>query len=379
LIIKPVGETMKARNVITELLQSAGIEINGNHPWDVQVHDDRFYQRVLRDTDLGLGESYMDGWWDCEALDEMINRIFLARLDEKVKKSPRLVFHALKSKLFNRQTKSRSRIVGERHYDLGNDLYNAMLDSRMNYTCAYWKEAETLDKAQEDKLDLVCKKIDLKPGMKVLELGCGWGSFAKYAAEKYNAEVVAVNISKEQVKLARKLCKGLPVDIRLADYRDIGGEYDAVVSIGILEHVGYKNYQTYMDVVDRTLKEDGIGFVHTIGSNVSKTASNRWTETYIFPNGMLPSVAQIGRALEKSFVMEDWHNFGPDYDKTLMAWYANFDRAWPQLLEKYDERFYRMWRFYLLSSAGGFRSRQTQLWQVVFTKAGRQQPDCRII
>lgn len=370
---------MKARNVITELLQSAGIEINGNHPWDVQVHDDRFYQRVLRDTDLGLGESYMDGWWDCEALDEMINRIFLARLDEKVKKSPRLVFHALKSKLFNRQTKSRSRIVGERHYDLGNDLYNAMLDSRMNYTCAYWKEAETLDKAQEDKLDLVCKKIDLKPGMKVLELGCGWGSFAKYAAEKYNAEVVAVNISKEQVKLARKLCKGLPVDIRLADYRDIGGEYDAVVSIGILEHVGYKNYQTYMDVVDRTLKEDGIGFVHTIGSNVSKTASNRWTETYIFPNGMLPSVAQIGRALEKSFVMEDWHNFGPDYDKTLMAWYANFDRAWPQLLEKYDERFYRMWRFYLLSSAGGFRSRQTQLWQVVFTKAGRQQPDCRII
>ncbi|MBN1154733.1 cyclopropane fatty acyl phospholipid synthase [candidate division KSB1 bacterium] len=369
---------MKAKNAVSDLFSGASIAINGDNPWDIQVHDERLYQRILSDAALGLGESYMDHWWDCDALDELINKMYRARIHETVTGNWKTALFALQTKLTNRQKRSRASQVGEQHYDLGNDLYEAMLDSRLNYTCAYWKNAKNLDEAQENKLDLVCRKINLRPTMTVLELGCGWGSFAKYAAEKYGSKVVSVNISKEQVKLARELCQGLPVDIRLQDYREVDGKYDAVVSIGILEHVGYKNYRTYMEVVNRCLKDDGIGFIHTIGSNISSTFSNKWTDKYIFPNGMLPSIAQIGKAMEGSFVMEDWHNFGPDYDRTLTAWYNNFNNAWPGLQDKYGERFYRMWRFYLLSAAGGFRARAQQLWQIVFTKPGREQPHCRI-
>lgn len=370
--------TSKSEMMIRELLGQASVQINGKDPWDIQVHDQRFFDRVLREVDLGLGESYMDGWWDSEAIDQMIDRVLRSNLDLVLKGNWRLLWHVLKSRLLNLQAISKAFEVGEEHYDLGNDLYRAMLDKRLNYTCAYWKKAETLDEAQEAKLDLVCKKINLKEGMRVLELGCGWGSFAKYAAEKYGANVLGLTVSKEQVALGMELCEGLPVELRLQDYRDVEGKFDAVISIGIMEHVGYKNYRTYMEVVDRCLIEDGTAFVHTIGTNISSTTANAWTNKYIFPNGMLPSISQLGAAMEPKFVMEDWHNFGPDYDKTLMAWHANFEKAWPDLKGRYDDRFYRMWRFYLLSSAGAFRSRNNQLWQIVMTRKGTPQPDCRI-
>ena len=365
--------------MVRELLALAGVEVNGDRPYDIRVHNESFYGRILRDRELGLGESYMDGWWDCDAIDQFLDRVIRARLEDKIRGSLKLQLHLLRSRLFNLQHRGRAEQVARQHYDLGNDFYAAMLDKRMNYTCAYWRHADTLDEAQEAKLELVCQKIELEPGMTVLELGCGWGAFAKYAAETYGVHVTAVNISRKQVELARKLCAGLPVEIKLQDYREVEGTYDRVVSIGIMEHVGYKNYRTYMEVVNRTLKDDGIAFFHTIGGNVSTTTANAWTTRYIFPNGMLPSIAQLGQAMEGLFVMEDWHNFGPDYDRTLMAWHANFERAWPRFREKYGERFYRMWRYYLLSSAAGFRSRSTQLWQVVMTKPGRPQPNCRIV
>lgn len=367
-----------SEKVVRELLGSAGIEVDGKNPWDVQVHDARFYDRLLRDGSMGVGESYMDGWWDSDELDETINRGLKARVDVKINTDRTMLFHILQARLFNLQAPSRAYEVGQKHYDLGNELYCAMLDKRLNYTCAYWKNASCLDEAQEAKLELVCKKIGLKPGMRILELGCGWGSFAKYAAEKYGAEVLGVTVSKEQVALGMELCKGLPVELRLQDYREVQGTYDAVISIGVMEHVGYKNYHTYMDVVDRCLKPDGVAFVHTIGGNYSQTIGEPWSEKYIFPNSMLPSIAQLGAAMEKRFVMEDWHNIGPHYDKTLLAWHQNFENAWPQLKSKYDQRFYRMWRYYLLSSAGGFRSRGSQLWQIVFTRQGTPQPNCRI-
>jgi len=369
----------QSETIIRDMLAEAGVEVNGPDPWDLQVHDDRFYRRVLREVELGLGESYMDGWWDCEAIDQLICRLLKARLDERLRGNWKLMLHVLRTRVFNLQSRSRAFEVGEKHYDRGNDLYQAMLDKRMNYTCGYWREADNLDDAQEAKLDLVCRKIGLEPGMRVLELGCGFGSFAKYAAEKYGVEVLGVTVSKEQVALATEMSRGLPVEIRLQDYRDVEGEYDRVISIGVMEHVGVKNYRTYMEVVDRTLKQGGIGFFHTIGDNVSETGTNVWTNKYIFPNGMLPSIAQLAKAMEGLFVMEDWHNFGPYYDPTLMAWHANFEAAWPELKDQYDERFYRMWRYYLLSSAGGFRARSSQLWQVVFTRIGDPQPDCRKI
>lgn len=367
----------KSELIIRNLLESAGIQINGSNPWDIKVHNTEFYDRVLRETSLGLGESYMDGWWDCEAVDEFICRVLLARLDEKVKGNWKILLYALRSRILNLQSSSKAFEVGEQHYDLGNDLYRAMLDKRLNYTCAYWKDTSTLDKAQEAKLDLVCKKINIKSGMKILEFGCGWGAFARYAAEKYGAEVLGVTVSKEQVELGMELCQGLPVELRLQDYREVEGTYDAVISIGIMEHVGTKNYRTYMETTNRCLKIGGIAFVHTIGSNYSTTVNNPWTDRYIFPNGILPSIAQLSASMENIFVIEDWHNFGPYYDRTLMAWHDNFENAWSELKQNYDQRFYRMWRYYLLSSAGAFRSRHQQLWQIVMTREGTPQPTCR--
>jgi cyclopropane-fatty-acyl-phospholipid synthase len=367
----------RSETIIRELLTLADIEINGSEPWDIQVNDNRFYDRVLRDASLGFGESYMAGWWDCAAIDQMITRALKARLDDKVRNETLYLFQVIRAKLTNRQSSSRAYEVGIKHYDLGNDLYQSMLDKRLNYTCGYWKNADNLDDAQEAKLDLVCKKIGAAPGMKILELGCGWGAFAKFAAEKYGASVLGLTVSKEQVALGMELCAGLPVELRLQDYRQVQGKYDAVISIGVMEHVGHKNYRTYMEVVDRCLKEDGIGFVHTIGGNKSITTGEPWTDKYIFPNGMLPSIEQLGAAMDDLFVMEDWHNIGPYYDPTLMAWYANFEAAWPDLKQKYGDTFYRMWRYYLLSSAGGFRSRNQQLWQIVFTRIGTPQPDAR--
>ena len=375
------GDRMASRSsetIVRDLLHEAGIEVNGTNPWDIQVLDPRFFDRLLREPHLTMGEGYMLGWWECEAIDQLVARIVLARLDDRVRGNWRVGLHILRSRLFNLQTSGRAFEVGKRHYDLGNDLYRATLDKRLCYTCGYWKNATTLDEAQEAKLDLVCRKIGVFPGMRILELGCGWGSFARYAAERFGAHVLGVTVSAEQVALGTELCKGLPVELRLQDYREVEGTYDAVVSIGIMEAVGYKNYRTYMDVASRCLKKGGIAFVHTIGGNTSVVTGEAWSDRYIFPNGMLPSITQLGAAMEGLFVMEDWHNFGPDYDKTLLAWTANFENAWLELKKKYSERFYRMWRYYLLNSAGAFRSRYEQLWQIVMTRTGTPQPECRI-
>jgi len=325
---------------------------------------------VLAGGSLALGESYMDGWWDCKALDQLVYRVLKAELDKEVKGSFKMMKNVLKAKIFNLQRKSRAYVIGERHYDIGNELYKNMLDKRMNYSCGYWKNAKTLDEAQEAKLDLICKKIMLKPGMTVLDVGCGWGGFVKFAAEKYDAKVVGITVSKEQVELAKQLCKGLNVDIRLQDYRDLKEKFDSVVSVGMIEHVGYKNYREYMKVVDRCLKEDGLFLLHTIAGNNSVHSGEPWIDKYIFPNGMLPSAKQLTTATEGIFVLEDWHNFGTDYDKTLITWHHNFNNNWDKIKHKYDERFFRMWNFFLLSCAGSFRANKNQLWQIVYSKKG---------
>ncbi len=367
----------RSETLIRDLLTLAEIEVNGSRPWDIHVNNNALYDRILRDASLGLGESYMEGWWDCASVDQFIERVLKARLDEKVKTESRFFFQVLKARLFNRQSSSRAFEVGIKHYDLGNDLYQKMLDRRLVYSCGYWKNARNLDEAQEAKLDLVCRKIGARPGMTILEIGCGWGSFARYAAEKFGARVTGLTVSKEQIALGTQLCQGLPVELRLQDYREVQGQFDAVVSIGMFEHVGYKNYRTYMQVIDRCLKKDGSALLHTIGGNKSITSGEPWTDRYIFPNGMLPSIEQIGRSMEDLFVLEDWHNFGPYYDPTLMAWHSNFEKGWPDLQSKYSETFHRMWRYYLLTSAGAFRARNQQLWQIVFTRQGTPQPECR--
>ena len=324
----------KYESLVKELLSLAGIEINGSNPWDIQVHDEKFYKRAVTEVELGLGESYIDGWWDVEKLDEMIYRIIRADLQNKVKSNFKVALQLAGFYLINMQARRRAFIIGERHYDLGNDLFQNMLDKRMNYSCAYWKNASTLDEAQENKLDLICKKLYLKPGMRVLDIGCDWGAFGKYAAEKHGVAVVGITVSKEQVSLGKELCKDLPVEIRLQDYRDVKEKFDRIVSVGMIEHVGYKNYREYFKIAERNLKDDGLFLLHTIGEVRSTKSTDPWTHKYIFPNGMLPSIAQLGKAIEGKFVMEDWHNIGSDYDKTLMAWYNNFKNSWNKNREK---------------------------------------------
>lgn len=355
---------------VEELLAQADIRINGDRAWDMQVHDEAVFDQALSRGNLGLGESYMARLWDANALDQFFFKLLRSGIQDQVNPA-RLIFHSLKSKIFNLQSQSKAWEVGQHHYDMGNDLYRAMLDERMVYTCGYWENANNLDDAQRDKLELCCQKLGLKPGMRVLDIGCGWGSFMQYAAENYEVECVGVTISQEQVELGKERCKGLPVEFRLQDYRDLDEQFDRVISLGMFEHVGQKNYDEYMDVALRCTKEDGLFLLHSIGKNISDTAADPWISEYIFPNGEIPSIAQIGAAIENKFVCEDLHNFGAYYDKTLMAWFENFDNAWPDLKPQFDDELYRMWTYYLLSCAGAFRARDIQLWQWVLSPHGK--------
>jgi cyclopropane-fatty-acyl-phospholipid synthase len=369
----------RGKQLIEELLQDTDIAIDGNRAWDVRVNDDRFYQRVIGDGSLGLGESYMDGWWDCQRLDLFFEKLIRSGVENRIRGNWKMLLSALGARLFNRQSIRRAFQVGKQHYDVGNELYRAMLGPRMQYSCGYFgRGAKTLDQAQEDKLHLICSKLGMRPGMKILDVGCGWGGFAKFAAEEYGAEVTGLTVSAEQVALGRQLCAGLPVELHCQDYRTASGQFDRVTIIGCIEHFGYKNYRTYMKTVDRCLKSDGIAFIHTIGHNYSIRRADPWLDKYIFPNGMNPSIKQLGAAMEDLFVMEDWHNFGQDYYQTLMAWHDNFQQAWPDLDKSYNERFRRMWEYYLLFCAGGFKARFVQLWQIVMTKPGHDQPACRL-
>ncbi|MCH9614011.1 MAG: Cyclopropane-fatty-acyl-phospholipid synthase [Chlamydiia bacterium] len=360
-----------SKQVIEDMASVANVKVNGSRSHDIQVHNEAFYDRVLREQSLGLGEAYMEGWWDSEALDECMYRIIRANVEGQFgRPSMAMIWAYVKAKVFNMQSKSGSMKVINAHYQLGNDLYENMLDPLMTYSCGYWKRARNLNEAQVAKYDLIAQKLSLKPGMRVLDIGCGWGGFARYIAENYGVSVVAITLSEKQAGYAKKMCQGLPVEVRVQDYRDVDGKFDRVVEIGMFEHVGSKNYRTFMEVAYARLNDNGMVMLHTIGSNKSNVAGDPWIDKYIFRGGQLPSIAQVGKSIEGLFVMEDWHNFSTDYDKTLMAWHANFVKNWPKIKEQYPDPFYRMWRYYLLSCAATFRARHIQLWQVVLSKNG---------
>jgi cyclopropane-fatty-acyl-phospholipid synthase len=361
----------KFRGLIEEMFAKADIRIDGDRPFDVRVLHEGLYERIIRDGQLGLGEAYMDGWWECDAIDEMTSRFIQANLHKETVKSFKALIYFLEVKLSGLGKASKAFEVGEKHYDLGNRLFEAMLDSRMVYSCAYWPGASTLEEAQWNKLDLICRKLALSPGMRVLEIGCGWGGWAKHAAENYGVEVVGLTVSKEQAALARERCAGLPVEIELRDYRDARGSFDRVVSIAMFEAVGHKYYRTFMEVVDRCLKDDGLFFLHSIvGNEPVGAAEAPWLNKYIFPNGELPSLAQIVAAAEGLFVVEAAHHFAGDYDRTLAEWHKNFRRNWDSLRDTYDERFFRMWELYLLMARGIFQARIAHIWHLVFSKNG---------
>jgi cyclopropane-fatty-acyl-phospholipid synthase len=358
------------RVIFERLVGDADIGVDGRRPWDLQVHDPRFFRRFLLGGTLALGESYMDGWWDCEALDQLFDRALRARLDQARPLQRGRLALSLAGRMINLQTRARARVVGVRHYDLGTDLFTAMLGPSLQYSCAYYKDTADLTVAQQQKLVLIARKLDLRPGQRILDIGCGWGGLARHLAEHHRCQVVGITISRDQAEYAAAACRGWPVEIRLQDYREVHEPFDRVVSVGMLEHVGWRNYRTYFDVVQRVLPQGGLFLCHTIGGHVSRHHTDPWISRYVFPNSLLPSAAQVSRAADGRFVLEDVHNFGADYDRTLCAWHRNFAAAWNRLEPQYGERFGRMWRYYLLSCAGAFRARSLQLYQFVFSKGG---------
>ncbi len=354
---------------IEKILDQGGIHVNGSDPWDMQVHDNRVFHRILSQGNLGLGEAYMDGWWDCQALDEFFFRVLRSRSHKNIV-TPSLILSALVGKIFNLQIRSRAFAVGERHYNIGNELFQGMLDSNMHYSCAYWENTNELSIAQEKKLRLIFNKLMLKQGQRILDIGCGWGGAAKFAAEQYGVDVTGITVSSQQVKVAQERCKGLPVHIRLIDYRDLQGSFDRIYSIGMFEHVGYKNYRNYFEIINRLLTDEGLCLLHTIGGNESVSSTDPWISKYIFPNSMIPSANQITKAFEGLLILEDWHVFSHDYYLTLKSWHDNFENHCRRMTLHYPANFCRMWRYYLLSCAGAFRARDLQLWQILLSRKG---------
>lgn len=355
---------------VNNILDDTPITINGDNPWDPQVQNDGFYRRVYWHGSLGLGESYMDGWWDCDELDEFFTKLIGSDISPKNFVTHHEVWLGLKSMLINMQNRSRARSVAEEHYDLNNEFYADMLDENMQYTCGYWRNADNVEDAQRDKMDVLCRKMKLADKESIVEFGGGWGGLAKYAAEEYDVEVDVYNISEEQVSYAREHNSHPNVTYHLQDYRDAAGTYDACYSVGFFEHVGYKNYEEHFDIVKDLLADDGIAMVQTIGSARTAVCGDAWSTKYIFPNGMVPSGKQLTEATEGKLLMEDWHNYGPDYAKTLMAWLENFRAHWDDWEDEFDDEFKRMWEYYLQSFAGAFRSRELQLWNIIYSKKG---------
>jgi cyclopropane-fatty-acyl-phospholipid synthase len=369
---EPSAAARALRARIERLLEGSGVALDGTAPWDIRVLDPRLYGRTLARGSLGFGDAYVDGWWDSDDLVGCLERLIRHRTDHRSGRSVRRLVGA-RHRLRNVQRGSGSWAVGRRHYDLGDDLFKAMLGRRLVYSCAYWADARNLDAAQEAKLDLVCRKLQLRPGMRVLDIGCGWGEALQFAAQNYGVHGVGVTVSAQQADTAREVCRGLPIEIRLADYRTLDERFDRIFSIGMFEHVGWRNYAEYFDVVRRCLDQQGLFLLHTIGTQTGQRTPDPWVERYIFPNSSIPRLDDLVVTLAARFVVADLHNFGLDYVRTLEAWRENFDAAWPSLEPRYGATFRRLWHYYLAASMASFRAGRNHLWQLVLVPPERRE------
>ncbi len=362
--------------LLESLLEGSGVKLDGGRPWDIRVRNDRLYRRALRGS-LGIGESYMAGDWDCEALDELFRRVLTSDAQQRPLIRAAGALKALQSRLMNLQTKRRSRAVAEEHYDIDHRMYAMFLGPWNQYTCCFFDGTTDLERAEVTKLEMLCDKLELKAGERLLDIGCGWGGFAKYAARTRGCEVTGISLSEEQIRYAIEFTKGLPVTIRKLDYRDLPESglppFDKISIVGMLEHVGYKNYPGIMAVVHQMLRPDGLFLLHTIGNCEKTTVVDPWIEKYIFRNSMAPAMSQLADAAEGKFVIEDWENYGHHYAPTLQAWYERFNANWDRIRalptpRPFDERFRRLWNYYLMSSKAAFEVEKLHLWQLVMTR-----------
>ena len=339
--------------IITKKLKEVDVVIGGSRDWDIQVKNKKFFRKVFLNANMGLGESYVNKYFECRRLDQLIYR--LRHYFPKKSIILKNIYDIIQDKFINFQSIKRATKVAKTHYDLEVKIFQKFLDKRMIYTCGYWNNAKNLDEAQEKKLDLIAKKLEFKPNMKVLDVGCGWGGSAAYFAKKYRVQVVGITNSKEQYNYAQAHNSSELTQFIYCDYREHKEKYDAIYSIGMFENVGSKNYLTFFKCIKNNLKQNASFLLHTIGMDMTVNTRFSWAVKYIFPNGELPSQKQITDNIEHNFIIDDWHNFGCDYDKTLMQWYKNFVRTYPSFKsDYYDERFFRTWSFYLLLFAKFF-------------------------
>lgn len=358
---------MKAEQFTKKVMSRAGISLNGNLPWDIQVHDDRFFDCVYQSASEGLGNSYVQGYWDSDDPSETLGRFIAVGARRSVKGA---VAHNM---LITREEQIRSLEVVDSHYEAKNGLYTNMLDPYMQYSCALWHdETQSLAEAQINKMLLIGQKLDLQPGDHVLDIGCGWGGLPKFLAENFGCRVTGINLAQHHIDFAQQNMSHKNVKVIKLDYRDIQDKYDKIYCIGVSEHFGLHNYKQFMHIVHNHMKPNGIFLLHTIGENVTRPQADPWITKNIFPNGYIPSLSLVSQCAEGIFVTEDVHNFNTSYDKTLLAWDKNFQEQWNSIRSLHPEldsrEFYRMWRYYLNFCAGGFRKRCTQLYQFVFTR-----------
>jgi len=339
----------------------------------ITIKDPSVVRRMARNVSLGVGEGYSKGLIDVDGpLTDVI------RLSAENPQSLSKLVHALKSPSLHRNKQAKQKGYIAHHYDLGNDFYKLWLDKSMLYTCAYFrKPTNTLEQAQQDKIDYVLKKLRLEKGMSLADLGCGWGDLLITAAKKYKVTGIGVTLSEEQVKWANERAKkegvaGL-VTFKLMNYQDLphhmkGEQFDRVASVGMMEHVGRGNHHKYFKAVDKLLKPGGVSFAHFISSQ-KEIAPDAWIDKYIFPGGYLPSPREIVTEIQKAnFRLTDYENIRYHYALTLHEWRKRFNAHKKEVIEMFDEEFYRMWDFWLACSEGSFKYGGIDLSHFVFTK-----------
>lgn len=355
-------------------------------PLHLQIHNPNTYDRILAFGTLGFCEAYMEGWWD-EANNNLIELIGLFYRSNVYAKARDKVTIALALKVIQQRLRTlpvliqNSRRNVQHHYDLGNDFYQLFLDPTLTYSCGYRvHETDSLEQMQLQKYDLICRKLALKPGETLIDIGCGWGGMLIYAAERYGVSGTGITLSVEQAKLAQERIeqRGLTdkIKIVIADYREIKGQYDKFVSIGMFEHVGKGNFATFMQKAADLLTPNGVGMLHTIVTQ-SQERNGAWVDKYIFPGGYAPQLHELTHELwAAKLKVAHCENLKPHYAETLKRWAQNFtgnrDRI-TALSETYDERFLRMWYLYLQSFEASFRYGGLHVYQLLFFK-GKQWP-----
>ena len=355
---------------VRKLFSSAGVTINGDNPWDIEVNDDRFYRDVLFRGSLGLGESYLREYWRAADLEELFFRLTSSNLEQISKRLPTQLVNSSVSRLSNRQTPSRALSNAEHHYNLGNDLFFEFLGRYKNYSCGYFRDTDSLDEAQLAKMRRLCDLLELEEGDTLLDVGGGWGEFARFAAENRGCHVTSVNISDSQIRHAREYCRDANVDVVRSDYRDLRGRFSKIAVIAMFTHVGPKNYRQFMQTMHRLLQAGGRMVMETVGALTATERCEPWTDKYIFPGGIIPSPQQIESACAGLFRLRIVEEFGADYVITLRHWHRNFMAAWPRLSQRYSETTRRMFEYYLLSVAGAFRSSDLLHYHLEFDRIG---------